>query len=258
VSLNRRNNAYDGIKVVYKWYNGAMSILFSALQLEHLEKETQHQLTGAAAADLDAIRAAPNEYNSRHDELQADLATIRADSALSETGRAAAAAAELETWRAAAEKLLETTTGRLERALRARQSTATLPPLDPNPSIAAQRLSAAREDARMALEPVAPRELIARLTDLATSDETPDVRHLLLAPGGWGALYLESRGVHERATWEAARLEAVRPLLSPQAARALDELEAFKAAADIPNALKALHASRIALYGLPRAPGGVS
>jgi hypothetical protein len=235
-----------------------MSIMYAALQLESLEKETQHQLTGAAAAELDAIRAAPNQYNSRHDELQGDLASIRADLALSETGKAAAAAAELETWRADAEQLLETTTGRLERALKARQSTATLPPLDPNPAIAAQRLSAAREDARMTLDVVPPRELIARLTDLATSDETPDVRHLLLAPGGWAALYLESRGVHERTAWEAARLEAVRPLLGPQAARALDELEAFKSAADIPNALKALHASRVALYGLPRAPGGVS
>jgi hypothetical protein len=235
-----------------------MSIMYAALQLESLEKETQHKLTGAAAADLDAIRAAPNAYNSRHDELQADLATIRADPALSETGKAAAAAAELEIWRTAAEQLLETTTGRLERALKARESAAKLPPLDPNPSIAAQRLSAAREDARMTLDPVPPRELIARMSALATSDDSPDIRHLLLAPGGWAALYLESRGVHERATWEAARLEAVRPLLSPQAARALDELEAFRAAADIPNALKALHASRIALYGLPRAPGGVA
>jgi hypothetical protein len=235
-----------------------MSILYASLQLEQLDKETQHQLSGPAALELDAIRAAPNEYNSRHDELQADLANIRADPALSETGRAAAAAAELETWRAAAEKLLEATAGRLERALRARESTATLPPLDPNASIAAQRLSAAREDARMALDPVAPRELLARMTALATSDDSPDVRQLLLAAGGWGALYLESRGVHERPAWEAARLEAVRPLLSPQAARALDELEAFKSAADIPAALRSLHASRLALYGLPRAPGGVS
>jgi hypothetical protein len=236
----------------------AMSILFAALQLEHLDKETQHQLSGPAALELDAIRAAPNEYQARHDELQADLASIRADPALSETGKATTAAAELETWRSAAERLLETTTGRLERALRARESAAKVPPLDPDASIAAQRLSAAREDARMALDPVPPRDLIARMSELATSDETPDIRHLLLAPGGWGQLYLESRGVHERPAWEAAQLGAVRPLLGAQAARALDELEAFRAAADIPAALRALHASRIALYGLPRAPGGVS
>ncbi len=228
-----------------------MSML-DALALEYAETQlATADLSPSARRQVVDLQTAANEYQEDVRQLDDHLRAIDANRDLSDEGRRSRRDEVIQAWADAADRTLNSLDASVARLVPNAEAQIIPPPLHADAQLAEARLTAAERHAQMMLDTVPTAQLPDRLAELAGSDAYPDVSYLLSATP-FGRMYLEARGVMGESTteWEARRLEALRPRLSPAAQRALDDLPGLREAASIPVSLRGLHKQNRFKYGL--------
>ncbi len=219
------------------------------LNLDEVRYTLDHaELSSSALSSADAMLGGADGYLESVRALDANLRALDGDRDLSDEGRRRHRGEAVQAWAAKAERTLADLDARAERMVKSVESQ-----LSP-PTLARDRLADAERHVLMMLEPVPLSSLPRVLRDLASSDEYPDVQHLL-AVTKWGGMFLRSKGATGDAErWERERTALMRPLLSESGQRALDDLVPLREAARVPSLLWDLYDAERVRRGLRRTP----
>lgn len=211
--------------------------------------ETRYQLERtefgpAALPQVETLLRAVGNYQNSVADLDAELRAISGDRDLSEEGRQARRERASQAWADRTERTLADLEARAARMVGDAEARIVPPVTDRD------TLADAERHVLLMLEQTPLSQVPRVLSELASSDEYPDVQRLL-ALTKWGGMLLRSKGATADAErWERERQMLMRPFLSESGQRALDDLAGLRDAATIPRNLRALYEGTLYRYGV--------
>ena len=221
-----------------------MTILASLSLDEASYRLQQTELSPAACAEAETLLHAVGHYQNSVSALDDELRAISGDLNLSEEGRSRRREQATQAWADRTDRTLADLEARAARVVSSTEARVVPPALDRD------RLADAERHVLMMIEQTPLAQLPRVLSDLASSDQYPDIQRLL-AVTPFGGMLLRSKGaIGDAERWEQERPALMRPFLSESGRRALDDLAGLRDAATIPANLRTLYEGTRYRYGL--------